>query len=105
LASLDDDLQTIQKRIVLASTESITNRDIARTIGYVEFLSEIEAVSDSDYRVAERDALLGLSKKALACGANAIIGLRKTSAHYDQAGSRWRVSRIAYAGTAVVVVP
>ena len=36
-------------------------------------------------------------------GANAIIGLRKTHAHYDQPGSQWRVSRVIYSGTAIVV--
>jgi len=31
------------------------------------------------------------------------VGLRKSNAHYDQAGSQWRVSRVTYQGTAVVV--
>jgi len=76
---------------------------ILRTIGFVESMSAIEAASDADYRIAERDALLELARKALAKGANAIVGLRKTNAHYDQSGSQWRISRVAYSGTAVVV--
>ena len=34
--------------------------------------------------------------------ANAVVGIKKINAHYDQAGSQWRVSRVAYCGTAVV---
>jgi uncharacterized protein YbjQ (UPF0145 family) len=39
----------------------------------------------------------------LALEANAIVGLRKSNAHYEQAGSQWRMSRVTYQGTAVVV--
>lgn len=75
----------------------------ANTIGYLESVSAVEAASDADYRLAETDALLNLARNALAHGANAIVGLRKTHAHYDQPGSQWRVSRVIYSGTAVVV--
>ena len=78
-------------------------RSIVKTIGFVESMSGIEATSDMDYLLAEREALLALGKQALAMGANAIVGLRKTNTHYDQAGSQWRVSRVTYLGTAVVV--
>ena len=74
-----------------------------KTIGFVESMSGIEATSDADYLLAEREALLALGRQALAMGANAIVGLRKTNTNYDQAGSQWRVSRVTYLGTAVVV--
>lgn len=70
---------------------------------YLESTSTIEVASDADYRLAECDALLNLSRNAVDKGANAIVGLRKTHAHYDQPGSQWRVSRVIYSGTAAVV--
>ena len=75
---------------------------VVKTIGYVESLSETEAGSDWEYRIAEKEALLGLAQKAVGIGANAVVGIKKINAHYDQAGSQWRVSRVAYCGTAVV---
>jgi uncharacterized protein YbjQ (UPF0145 family) len=69
----------------------------------VEALSDTEAASDWEYRLAEKQALLGLARQGLGIGANAIVGVRKSNAHYDQAGSKWRVARVTYAGTAVVV--
>ena len=103
LNQLDSALASIREQLFLASTDSVSERSIAKTIGFVESMSGIEAASDADYQLAEREALLALGRQALAMGANAIVGLRKTNAHYDQAGSQWRVSRVTYSGTAVVM--
>ncbi|TXT22440.1 MAG: hypothetical protein FD134_2470 [Gallionellaceae bacterium] len=48
-------------------------------LGYVEAISPTEAASDWEYRLAEKDALLKLSKKARGIGANAVIGIRKST--------------------------
>jgi uncharacterized protein YbjQ (UPF0145 family) len=101
---LDAELTSIREQLFLVSTESIPERSIVKTIGFVESMSGIEATSDADYLLAEREALLTLGRQALAMGANAIVGLRKTNTHYDQAGSQWRVSRVTYSGTAVVML-
>lgn len=103
LNQLDAALASIREQLFLVSTESVPERSIVKTIGFVESMSGIEATSDADYLLAEREALLELGRQALAMGANAIVGLRKTNSHYDQAGSQWRVSRVTYLGTAVVV--
>lgn len=103
LNQLDTALASIREQLFLVSTESVPERSIVKTIGFVESMSGIEATSDADYLLAEREALLELGRQALAMGANAIVGLRKTNTHYDQAGSQWRVSRVTYLGTAVVV--
>lgn len=103
LNQLDAALTSIREQLLLVSTESVPERSIVKTIGFVESMSGIEATSDADYLLAEREALLALGKQALAIGANAIVGLRKTNTHYDQAGSQWRVSRVIYSGTAVVM--
>lgn len=100
---LDTALASIRDQLFLVSTESVPERSIVKTIGFVEAMSGIETTSDEDYLLAEREALLALGKQALAMGANAIVGLRKSNTHYDQAGSQWRVSRVTYLGTAVVV--
>lgn len=97
------DLETIKHQVLLVSNDLPPSRAAIRTIGYLESVSAVEAASDADYRLAETDALLNLARNALAQGANAIVGLRKTHAHYDQPGSQWRVSRVIYSGTAVVL--
>ncbi len=103
LDQINREIEALQNRILLVSTDSVPDQPILKTIGYLESLSGIEATSDSDYRLAEQDALLTLARNALTKGANAVVGLRKSHAHYDQSGSQWRISRVAYSGTAVVV--
>ncbi len=103
LDQLERELKVIRNEILLVTTNAVPGERTVRTIGYVEALSEAEAASDWEYRLAEKQALLDLARQGLAMGANAIVGLRKSNAHYDQAGSQWRVSRVTYQGTAVVV--
>ncbi len=102
LVELERELDLVRKQILLVTTDDVPGIKIARTLGYVEALSPTEAASDWEYRLAEKDALLRLAKKARDIGANAVVGIRKTNAHYDQAGSQWRVSRVTYCGTAVI---
>ena len=97
------DLEAIKHQVLLVSTDQPPSKVVIRTLGYLESVSTVEVTSDADYRLAECDALLTLARNALAKGANAIVGLRKTHAHYDQPGSQWRVSRVIYSGTAAVV--
>ncbi|MEF8724907.1 MAG: hypothetical protein V5B30_20830 [Candidatus Accumulibacter delftensis] len=78
-----------QKRVSFAERQGVTTNAVpgertVRTISYVEALSEAEAASDRAYRLAEKQALLDLARQGLALGANAIVGLRKSNAHYDQ---------------------
>lgn len=97
------DLEAIKHQVLLVSTDQPSSKAVIRMLGYLESVSTVEVASDADYRLAECDALLTLARNALAKGANAIVGLRKTHAHYDQPGSQWRVSRVIYSGTAAVV--
>lgn len=102
LDKLERELDLIRNQIMLVTTDVLPGIRIAKTLGYVEALSPTEAASDWEYRLAEKDALLRLAKKARDIGANAVVGIRKTNSHYDQAGSQWRVSRVTYCGTAVI---
>ncbi len=102
IAQLERELDLIKNQILLVTTDMLPGCRVVKTIGYVESLSETEAASDWDYRIAEKEALLGLAQNAIGIGANAVVGIKKINAHYDQAGSQWRVSRVAYCGTAVV---
>lgn len=102
IAQLERELDLIKSQILLVTTDMLPGCRVVKTIGYVESLSETEAASDWEYRIAEKEALLGLAQKAVGIGANAVVGIKKINAHYDQAGSQWRVSRVAYCGTAVV---
>lgn len=102
LDQLEHELDLIRSQVLLVTTDDVPGFKIAKTLGYVEALSPTEAASDWEYRLAEKDALLRLAQKALGIGANAVVGIRKTNAHYDQAGSQWRISRVTYCGTAVI---
>ena len=102
LDQLERELDLIGKQVLLVTTDEIPGIRIAKTLGYIEALSPTEAASDWEYRLAEKDALLRLARKAGDIGANAVVGIRKTNANYDQAGSQWRVSRVTYCGTAVI---
>lgn len=104
IAQLERELDLIKSQILLVTTDMLPGCRVVKMIGYVESLSETEAGSDWEYRIAEKEALLGLAQKAVGIGANAVVGIKKINAHYDQAGSQWRVSRVAYCGTAVVSV-
>lgn len=101
IAQIDQELDLIRNQILLVSTGELPNGSIVKTIGYIEAISDMEAASAWEYRLAEKDALLKLAQTALGKGANAVVGIRKFNAHYDQAGSKWCVSRVAYCGTAV----
>ena len=103
LEELERELATVRSQILLVTTSAVPGGRTVKTLGYVEALSDTEAASDWEYRLAEKQALLDLARQGLGMGANAIIGVRKSNAHYDQAGSKWRVSRVAYMGTAGVV--
>ncbi len=102
IAQLERELDLIKNQILLVTTDDLPGIGIAKTLGYIEALSPTEAASDWEYRLAEKDALLKLAQKARSIGANAVVGVRKTNAHYDQAGSQWQVSRVMYCGTAVI---
>lgn len=103
LVQLEHELELVRNQILLVSTDDVHGAKIVKTFGYVEALSETEAASDWEYRIAEKDALLKLAQKAFGIGANAVVGVRKINTHYDQAGSKWRVSRVAYCGTAITI--
>ena len=103
LDELERELATLRSHILLVTTSAVPGVRTVKTLGYVEVLSDTEAASDGEYRLAEKQALLGLARQGLAMGANAIVGVRKSNAHYDQAGSKWRVSRVTYMGTAAIV--
>lgn len=103
LEQLERELASVRNRILLVTTSTVPGGRTVQTLGYVEALSDTEAASDWEFRLAEKEALLALARQAIVMEANAIVGVRKSNAHYDQAGSKWRVSRVTYMGTAVVV--
>lgn len=102
IAQLDQQIDSIRNQITLVTTDGFSGGRILKTVGYIEAISEIEAASAWEYQLAEKDALIKLAQAALGDGANAVVGIRKINACYDQAGSRWHISRVAYCGTALV---
>lgn len=103
LAQLDAALAIIREQVLLVSTDTVPQHLVEKTLGFIESKSGIEAASDSEYQLAEKEALLSLGRQALSMGANAVVGLHKVNSHYDQAGSQWRIARVSYLGTAVLL--
>jgi hypothetical protein len=60
LDQLEQQLKIIRNEILLVTTNAVPGERTVRTIGYVEALSEAEAASDWEYRLAEKQALLDL---------------------------------------------
>ncbi len=104
IAKLDQDLDSIRNQITLVTTDGFSGGKTLKTFGYIESTSDIEATSAWEYRLAEKEAILKLANSALSIGANALIGIRKINANYAQAGSRWRVARVSYCGTAILSI-
>lgn len=102
IAQIDQELDLIRNQILLVSTGKLPNGSVVKTIGYIEAISDVEAASAWEYRLAEKEAMLKLAQTAVSLGANAVVGVIKINVGYDQAGSRWHISRVAYCGTAVV---
>ena len=74
---------------------------VKETLGMVRGVSETEASSSQDFRLAEQEALLLMLKHAHDLGANAVVGVSLTTGTYETNGSQWQVSRPVYTGTAV----
>lgn len=72
-----------------------------KALGLVRGISDTEATTKRDFRLAEQEALLLMLKQAHDMGANAVVGVRLTTGTYEANGSQWQVSRPVYTGTAV----
>lgn len=63
LDQLEHDLDLIKTQILLVTTDILPGCRVVKTIGYVESLSETEAASDWEYRIAEKEALPGWHRR------------------------------------------
>jgi uncharacterized protein YbjQ (UPF0145 family) len=97
---LADALKRAQAEVTVF-TYTLPAGRVKRTFGLVRGISDTEASSKRDFRLAEQEALLLMLKQAYDMGANAVIGVRLTTGTYEANGSRWQVSRPVYTGTAV----
>lgn len=82
-------------------TYSLPAERVKDTLGIVRGVSDTEASSSRDFRLAEQEALLLMLKQAYDMGANAVVGVTLTTGTYETNGSKWQVSRPVYTGTAV----
>jgi uncharacterized protein YbjQ (UPF0145 family) len=82
-------------------TYPLPDGKIKETLGMVRGISETEASSGQELRLAEQEALLLMLKQAHDRGANAVVGVSLTTSTYETSGSQWQVSRPVYIGTAV----
>ncbi len=82
-------------------TYPLPDGKIKETLGMVRGISETEASSRQEFRLAEQEALLLMLKQAYDRGANAVVGVSLNTSTYEASGSKWQVSRPVYIGTAV----
>ena len=82
-------------------THGIPPDRVKETLGMVRGVSDTEAASSRDFRLAEQEALLIMLKQAYDLGANAVVGVALTTGTYETSGSQWQVSRPVYTGTTV----
>jgi len=97
---LADALKRAQAEVTVF-TYTLPAEQVKRTFGLVRGISDTEATSKRDFRLAEQEALLLMLKQAYDMGANAVVGVRLTTGTYEADGSQWQVSRPVYTGTAV----
>jgi uncharacterized protein YbjQ (UPF0145 family) len=97
---LADALKRAQAEVTVF-TYALPSSDVKRTLGLVRGISDTEATTKRDFRLAEQEALLLMLKQAHDMGANAVVGVRLTTGTYEANGSQWQVSRPVYTGTAV----
>jgi len=97
---LADALKRAQAEVTVF-TYALPPSDVKRTLGLVRGISDTEATTKRDFRLAEQEALLLMLKQAHDLGANAVVGVRLTTGTYEANGSQWQVSRPVYTGTAV----
>ncbi len=89
---LADALKRAQAEVTVF-TYALPTGQLKRTFGLVRGISDTEATSKRDFRLAEQEALLLMLKQAHDMGANAVVGVRLTTGTYEANGSQWQVSR------------
>jgi len=97
---LADALKRAQAEVTVF-TYALPTGQVKKTFGLVRGISDTEATTKRDFRLAEQEALLLMLKQAHDLGANAVVGVRLTTGTYEASGSQWQVSRPVYTGTAV----
>ena len=99
---LADALKRAQAEVTVF-TYALPTGQVKKTFGLVRGISDTEATTKRDFRLAEQEALLLMLKQAHDLGANAVVGVRLTTGTYEANGSQWQVSRPVYTGTAVCI--
>lgn len=92
-----------QKNILVVTSSAIHGKNITKVLGAVSGGSRTQISTQDTHDLADKEAMLSILQEAESLGANAIIDLQKNSSSYEQQGSKWHVSQISYAGTAVRV--
>ena len=106
---LEIQLEELQEQgIVVVTGSSVTGRsvmgrEITKVIGPIVGYSSVSVDTSGKFQLAEREAMLDLTKKAIEEGANAVIDLRIMMGSPEQAGAQEKNPKITYMGTAVVV--
>jgi uncharacterized protein YbjQ (UPF0145 family) len=100
---VDSRLKRIGNDVIAVTSGDFPGKTIKNTLGSVVGISDIAASTDEQFLLAEKEAMLNILTVAREMGANAVIGLRMSAGTYQQQGSQWMVTKVAYNGTAVQV--
>ncbi len=94
-------LGALRDRILVVTSGDIAGKTIREVKGVVMGTSKQAASTDSEFRLAENQAMIEMMERALGLGANAITDLKITTGSYEHQGSKWMVSKVTCYGTAV----
>ena len=110
--NLDEEIQLLQNRIAVVTSDSISGRVTEQVLGSVTGTSQIPASNDEERKLAEREAMHSLIKQAFQMGANAVVDLNMTTESFEFPEPKkflvfpavtWTATKVIYAGTAVKV--
>ncbi len=110
--NLDEEIQLLQNRIAVVTSDSISGRVTEQVLGSVTGTSQIPASNDEERKLAEREAMHSLIKQAFQMGANAVVDLNMTTESFEFTEPKkflvfpavtWTATKVIYAGTAVKV--
>lgn len=102
-SSLRDKLAEKRRTVLVVTSPKIEGKKILQTLGAVTGTSSTQVMSQDEFDLAEKEAMLAIIEEAESLGANAIVGLQQNTGTYEQQGSKWQVSQFAYSGTAVKI--
>ncbi|HFC53840.1 MAG TPA: hypothetical protein ENJ43_05360 [Gammaproteobacteria bacterium] len=87
-SSLRDKLAEKRRTVLVVTSPKIEGKKILQTLGAVTGTSSTQVMSQDEFDLAEKEAMLAIIEEAESLGANAIVGLQQNTGTYEQQGSK-----------------